>query len=115
MISVGIVIVTYNSSDHIGECLDAALTAGAQVVVVDNASHDETCAVVAGRGGALIANKENRGFAAAVNQGIRALETPYILLLNPDSIVQTDLEPLRACCDRPGTAGAGGMLLDASG
>src|SRR6266567_5419421 len=115
MSSVGIVIVTYNSGEHIGECLDAALPAGARVIVVDNASHDETRAAVTGRGVRLIANHDNRGFAAAVNQGIRALDTPYILLLNPDSVLQTDLEPLRACCDRPGTAGAGGKLLDASG
>ena len=55
------------------------------VIVVDNASHDETRAAVTSRGVCLIANEENRGFAAAVNQGIRALDTPYILLLNPDS------------------------------
>jgi N-acetylglucosaminyl-diphospho-decaprenol L-rhamnosyltransferase len=112
MSGIGIVIVTYNSAEHIGECLDAALASGAQVIVVDNASRDATCAVVTERGARLIANTDNRGFAAAVNQGIRALETPYILLLNPDSILQTDLEALRACCDRPGIAGAGGMLLD---
>jgi N-acetylglucosaminyl-diphospho-decaprenol L-rhamnosyltransferase len=116
MASVGIVIVTYNSAAHIGECLDAALRAAdVRVIVVDNASQDETRAAVGLRGASLIANANNRGFAAAVNQGIRALDTPYILLLNPDSILQTDLEPLRACCDRPGAAGAGGKLLDASG
>jgi N-acetylglucosaminyl-diphospho-decaprenol L-rhamnosyltransferase len=43
------------------------------------------------------------------------LDTPYILLLNPDAILQTGIEPLCACCKRPGTAGAGGKLLDASG
>jgi N-acetylglucosaminyl-diphospho-decaprenol L-rhamnosyltransferase len=115
MARVGIIIVTYNSAEHIGACLDAALAAGARVIVVDNASHDETRAAVTSRGACLIANQDNRGFAAAVNQGIRALDTPYILLLNPDCILQTDLEPLRACCDRPAAAGAGGKLLDASG
>jgi N-acetylglucosaminyl-diphospho-decaprenol L-rhamnosyltransferase len=115
MSSVGIVIVTYNSGEHIGACLDAALRAGARVIVVDNASHDETRAAVTGRGACLIANQDNRGFAAAVNQGVRALDTPYILLLNPDCVLQTDLAALRACCDRPKAAGAGGKLLDASG
>jgi GT2 family glycosyltransferase len=112
---VGIVIVTYNSAAHIGPCLDAALLSGAEVIVVDNASQDDTRAVVTARGARLIANVDNRGFAAAVNQGIRALDTPYILLLNPDAILQTGLKPLRACCDRPGAAGVGGKLLDAAG
>ena len=115
MSGIGIVIVTYNSAGHIGECLDAALSSGAQVIVVDNASRDETRAVVAARGARLIANDDNRGFAAAVNQGIRSLDAPYILLLNPDCIVQSGLEPLRACCDRARIAGAGGKLLDAAG
>ena len=58
---------------------------GAEVVVVDNASHDGTIAEVARRGVRLIANSDNRGFAAAVNQGFCALNCPYILLLNPDA------------------------------
>jgi GT2 family glycosyltransferase len=115
MPGIGIVIVTYNSAGHIGECLDAALRLDAQVVVVDNASRDATCEVASARGARLIANSSNRGFAAAVNQGVRALDTPYILLLNPDCVLQTDLEPLRACCDRKGIAGASGKLLDADG
>ena len=115
MSGIGIVIVTYNSAAHVGECLDAALASGARVIVVDNASRDDTGAIVTARGAGLIANSGNRGFAAAVNQGIRTLDTPYILLLNPDCVLQSDLEPLRACCERPGIAGAGGRLLDAGG
>lgn len=115
MSSVGIVIVTYNSAEHIGACLDAALPRANHVIVIDNASQDETVAIVTSHGARLIANQTNRGFAGAVNQGIRALDTPYILLLNPDSVLQSGLEALRACCDLPDTAGAGGKLLDASG
>jgi N-acetylglucosaminyl-diphospho-decaprenol L-rhamnosyltransferase len=115
MPEIGIVIVTYNSGAHIGSCLDAALRSGAQVVVVDNASADQTCNEAGARGITVIANAQNRGFAGAVNQGIRALDTPYILLLNPDATLQTGLEHLRACCDRPSAAGAGGKLLDSAG
>jgi GT2 family glycosyltransferase len=82
---------------------------------VDNASEDGTIAEVARRGVRLIANSENRGFAGAVNQGFGALNSPYVLLLNPDAVIQTSLEPLRQACDLPGAAGAGGKLLDASG
>jgi GT2 family glycosyltransferase len=115
MSEIGIIIVTYNSAAEIGACLDAALPTGAEIVVVDNASSDRTVAEVARRGVRLIANSSNRGFAGAVNQGISALNCPYVVWLNPDAILQTGLEPLREACDRPGTAGAGGQLQDADG
>jgi len=111
----GIVVVTYNSEDVIGECLDAALASGAEVVVVDNASEDRTLEEVRRRPGArLIANPWNRGFAAAVNQGIEALDHPQVLLLNPDAVLLGGLEALaRACGER--TAVAGGKLVDQKG
>ena len=115
MSEIGIIIVTYNSAAEIGACLDAALACGAEIVVVDNASRDGTTAEVVRRGVRLTANAENRGFAAAVNQGFGVLNSPYVLLLNPDAVIQTSLEPLRRACDIPGSAGAGGQLVDAGG
>jgi N-acetylglucosaminyl-diphospho-decaprenol L-rhamnosyltransferase len=115
MSDTGIIIVTYNSAAEIGECLDAALASGAEIVVVDNASTDRTIAEVARRGVRLISNTGNRGFAAAVNQGFGVLKCPYMLLLNPDAVIRTTLEPLRLACDLPGSAGAGGRLIDAGG
>jgi len=115
MPEIGIIIVTYNSGLEIGECLEAALRSGAEVVVVDNASSDHTIAEIARRGARLIANSDNRGFAAAVNQGFAVLKCEYILLLNPDSVLQTSLEPLREVCDLTRAAGAGGCLIDAEG
>ena len=115
MSKIGIIIVTYNSEAEIGKCLDAAFSTGADIVVVDNSSTDRTIAEVARRGARVIANSENRGFAAAVNQGFAALSCEYVLLLNPDAIIQTSLEPLRSACDLPGSAGAGGLLLDSNG
>ncbi len=115
MSDTGIIIVTYNSEAEIGECLDAAIRSGAEIVVVDNASVDQTVAAVARRGVQLIANRENRGFAAAVNQGFAVLNCTYVLLLNPDAVIQSSLDALREGCDLPGSAGAGGRLVDASG
>lgn len=115
MDDVGIVIVTYNSAAEVGPCLDAAQATGAEVIVVDNASQDETCREVTRRGVRLVANSGNLGFAAAVNQGVRALSVPLLLLLNPDAIIQTGLDPLRQACLDPQTAAAGGMLVDAGG
>src|ERR1039457_6312553 len=115
MSDVGIIIVTYNSAAEIGACLDAALASGAETVVVDNASTDGTIAEIARHGVRLIANSENRGFAGAVNQGFGVLNSHYVLLLNPDAVIQTSLEPLRQACELPGAAGAGGKLVDAAG
>jgi GT2 family glycosyltransferase len=115
MAEIGIVIVTYNSAAEIGACLDAALVTGAEVVVIDNASKDSTIDEVSRRGVTLIANCTNRGFAGAVNQGFEVLNCTHILVLNPDAVLQTALEPLREACDLPLAAGAGGCLLDREG
>jgi N-acetylglucosaminyl-diphospho-decaprenol L-rhamnosyltransferase len=115
MSDIGIIVVTYNSAAEIGACLDAASGSGAEIVVVDNNSADGTQAEVARHGVRLIANSSNRGFAAAVNQGCAELHCRYLLLLNPDAILCSDLEPLRAACDRPRAVGAGGRLLDSGG
>jgi GT2 family glycosyltransferase len=115
MSDIGIIIVTYNSAAEIGECLDAALASGAEIVVVDNASVDRTIAEVARRGVRLIANAENRGFAGAVNQGFAELKSRYVLLLNPDAVILSSLEPLREACDLCGAAGAGGKLVGTDG
>ena len=115
MREAGIVVVTHESEAEIGSCLDCAQRTGAEIVVVDNASTDRTRQEVTRRGVRLIANPENRGFAAAVNQGIKALDTPFVLLLNPDARLETSIEALVECCRRPGVAGAGGRLVDAAG
>jgi GT2 family glycosyltransferase len=59
------------------------------VIVVDNASIDGSAETVAREfpGITLIANTENRGFAAANNQGLRRAQGRYVLLLNPDTII----------------------------
>jgi GT2 family glycosyltransferase len=112
---VGIVIVTYESGREIGACLDAALKTGAEIVVVDNASRDGTRAEVRRRGVRLLANDNNRGFAAAANQGIRALSTRFILLLNPDAVIERGVDAMAAACSMPGVEAAGGTLVDARG
>jgi GT2 family glycosyltransferase len=113
---VGIAIVTFNSERYIGACLDAALASGAEVVVVDNGSADGTSAEVRERPAArLIENGFNAGFAGGVNQAIRALPSPLVLLLNPDAVLRSPLDDLVAACSAPGVGAAGGRLIDESG
>ncbi len=115
--TAGIVVVTYNSAEVIGACLDACLGAGSfEIVVVDNASQDGTLAEARRRGGVkVIANRENRGFAAAANQGATALEAGCVLLVNPDAVLQGGLEHLIEACSREGVGAAGGRLVDEAG
>ncbi len=116
MARVAIVIVTYRSSAFIGACLDSIVPIrDAEIVVVDNASSDSTRVIVQEKGIRLIANPENRGFAAAVNQGVEATSAALILLVNPDARLETGLEPLIARFDDPQTGAAGGLLLGEDG
>jgi len=116
MKGIGAVIVTYNSEGEVGPCLDSVMSRVQHVVVVDNASSDGTLAEVRKRPGVtLIANTGNRGFAAAVNQGIQALDTPYVLLLNPDAVLLTGLDELTGACAQPGVGAAAGKLTGSDG
>lgn len=115
MNGVGIVIVTYNSRAEIGACLDATTGRADEIVVVDNASTDGTAEEATRWGVRVIANSTNRGFAAAVNQGFIVLKSPFVLLLNPDAVLLTDVAPLRKACEQPDAAGAGGRMLNPDG
>jgi len=114
MSQAGVVVVTYNSAGVIERCLDSC--ANLTVIVVDNASHDGTAALVAKRPSVkLIANSTNRGFAGAVNQGVAVLDTDLILSLNPDVQLETPIDGLVEACSRAGVGLAGGKLLDQAG
>ena len=84
-------------------------------VVVDNASSDRTVDLVRARSGMkLIANKKNRGFAAAVNQGVReAGGNDFLLVLNPDTELLTVVDKLVESAERHGLSA--GRLVDADG
>jgi N-acetylglucosaminyl-diphospho-decaprenol L-rhamnosyltransferase len=84
-------------------------------IVVDNASSDRTVHLVRGYAPQvqLIANSENRGFAAAVNQGIYACDADYLLLLNPDAHLLTGIDSLIEASEKYGLAA--GKLVDSGG
>jgi GT2 family glycosyltransferase len=111
------VIVTYNSREVIGACVDACLrVAGLRVIVVDNASVDGTAECVGGRPGVeVIVNQSNAGFAAAVNQGIAKSDADLVLVLNPDVSLTGEIGPLEACFEDPRVGAAAGRLIGADG
>jgi GT2 family glycosyltransferase len=90
---VAAVVVTYNSAAEIGRCL-RSLAGVDEVVVVDNASADGTADIArqVRPGATVLANQDNRGFAAAVNQGVRASRAELVALLNPDVALRDSLD-----------------------
>ncbi|MBI1895496.1 MAG: glycosyltransferase family 2 protein [Acidobacteria bacterium] len=113
---LGIVIVTHNSEEVIGRCLHAcAVVPDATVLVIDNASADGTADQVRRRPAVrLIANRDNIGFAAAVNQGIEQLGTSHVLVLNPDVVLCGPVAGLLDACNGP-VGAATGRLVDSRG
>ena len=87
------IVVTYNSGESIGPCLEALTREDCEIVVVDNASADDSVhrveEFVAWHPLRLIANEQNLGFGAAVNQGAREATGDVLLILNPDAIAET--------------------------
>lgn len=85
---VSVVIVTYNSSSLIADCLDA-IPAGLRVIVVDNASPDDTASIAEAhpRQPVVIRMEDNQGFGRAANRGLAMAETDFGLLLNVDLVL----------------------------
>ncbi|OHB67049.1 MAG: hypothetical protein A2Y77_01505, partial [Planctomycetes bacterium RBG_13_62_9] len=118
-----IVIVTWNVRSQLMDCLQSigrCPPCGAfDVIVIDNASTDGTVDAVRRDFPRvnLIANKENRGFAAASNQGIAESHSECLLLLNPDTIVHPQsLDTLCAFLDsHPDVGACGPRLLNDDG
>jgi len=90
---VSVVIVNWNTRDILRDCLRSVYENAGEidfdVIVVDNASTDGSVEMVRREFDKvrLIANSENRGFAAANNQGMEVAAGRYMLLLNSDTIV----------------------------
>ncbi len=98
------VVVTHNSANVIGVCLRSlrAELPNAEIIVVDNASSDDTrlrCKELPGI--VLFENSANSGFGRACNQGARVAAGSHVLFLNPDvrlleaSVVSLEIELMR--------------------
>jgi GT2 family glycosyltransferase len=120
---LSIVIVTYNSSAQIDECL-RSLTSNPprtahEIVVVDNASSDGTADAVRARWHSVktIEAGANLGFARANNLGIRHSSGSLVLLLNPDTVVPSGaIDTMTAVLEtRPDVAIVGPRLIAADG
>jgi hypothetical protein len=121
--TLSVIIVNYNVRQFLENALTSVLRAlegiDGQVIVVDNASDDGSVEMVREKFPVVcvIANKENLGFARANNIALSVAKGEYLLLINPDTVVQEDsfrvmLEFFRT---HTGTGLAGCKILNPDG
>jgi GT2 family glycosyltransferase len=95
-VQLSIIIVNYNVRYFLEQCLlsvQAALKGiDGEIIVVDNISPDDSCRMIKEKFPKviLIENKENVGFSRANNQGVAIAKGKYVLILNPDTLVNED-------------------------
>lgn len=119
MQALDIIIVAHNSGELLFECVCAALASNVpvKVVVVDNASTDasldrlQTLAEGDQRL-VLLRNGMNQGFSAAANRGVATTSADFVLLLNPDCLIEPDtLDRMLELADAHKDAGMFGCLI----
>lgn len=120
---LSVIIVNYNVCYFLEQALlavrKAAARLDAEVLVVDNHSGDGSVEMVRRRFPevTLICNSQNAGFSKANNQAIRQARGEYILLLNPDTVVEE--ETFVRCCrfmeEHPKAGALGVKMLDGQG
>lgn len=120
---LSVVIVNYNVKYFLEQCLHSVLKAAknidTEIFVVDNNSVDGSCAMVIEKFPQvkLIENKRNTGFAVANNQAIRQSTGEYVLLLNPDTLIEEDTfsKTIAFMDAHPEAGGLGVKMIDGKG
>lgn len=122
-LKLSIVIVNYNVRYFLENCLHSVIAAikgiDAEIIVVDNASKDDSQTMMADVFPEIkyLYLENNVGFSKGNNVGIEASTGAYVLLLNPDTVVQEDT--FRKCLDfldnNPNTGGLGVKMIDGNG
>lgn len=120
---LSVIIVNYNVKYFLEQALGSVQKAcrniQAEVFVVDNNSVDDSVQMVKAKfpNVQLIVNDSNPGFSIANNQAIRQSKGEYVLLLNPDTVVEEDTfeKCLHFMDAHPEAGGLGVKMIDGSG
>jgi O-antigen biosynthesis protein len=130
MTQLSVIIVNYNVKYFLEQAVLSALKASekisAEIIIIDNHSADGSVAFIEDKIAQqsqqhtpihLIANKQNTGFSKANNQGIAIAKGKYVLLLNPDTVVEEDtFEKCIAFMEaHPEAGGLGVKMIDGKG
>jgi N-acetylglucosaminyl-diphospho-decaprenol L-rhamnosyltransferase len=120
--SIRVVVVSYNVRDLLEACLrslEGIEGHELQIWVIDNASADGTCDMVREQfpGVRLVCSESNLGFAVASNLALREIDTDYVVLLNPDTVVLPGaFEAMASCLEtEPRAAAVGAQLISVDG
>ncbi|NQV03069.1 MAG: glycosyltransferase family 2 protein, partial [Bacteroidia bacterium] len=121
--NLSIIIVNYNVKYFVEQCIHSIQKAvnglSMEIFVVDNNSVDGSVRMIREKfpDVHLIENKDNKGFSRANNQAIRKAKGEYILVLNPDTILEDDT--LTKCTkfmdEHPDAGGLGVKMIDGKG
>ena len=122
-LNLSICIVNWNTRDYLESCLRSLETYPAnyttEIIVVDNASTDDSVAMVQQDfpNVRLIQNTANFGYAKGNNQAVNAATGAYILLLNPDIVVHPNslTDSMEFILSTPNTASLGCRLISPDG
>lgn len=121
---LSVCIVNWNTRDYLHECLTALCLyppaeAEMEVIVVDNASRDDSASMLASEfpSVSLIGNSDNRGYAEGNNQALARATGDCLLLLNPDVVVHPDslTRALAFLAQHPDAGALGCRLVGADG
>lgn len=120
---LSVIIVSFNVCDYLRQALTSLITAtgsiGSEIIVVDNHSSDRSVAMIRDefRDVSLIVSAGNEGYAAACNKGIMASSGDFVLILNPDTIVEPDAVKVAMTFMRshPDAGAAGARLVNGEG
>jgi len=123
VLQLSVIIVNYNVKHFLEQCLYSVYKAlgdtAAEVFVVDNNSVDGSLGLIKEKFPQVkvIANKVNKGFSAANNQAIQLSAGKFVLLLNPDTVVQEDAfsKSIAFMEAHPDAGGLGIKMLDGKG
>ena len=124
MYDISIVIVNYNVKDHLDACLASIYKSNneeykIEIFVVDNNSIDGSSNFIKGKYPEikLIENEKNLGFSKANNIALKQVTGKYILLLNPDTILEegTFEKLIKFCEDNEDTGAISSKLIQANG
>lgn len=120
--AISTIIVNCNAGAGLVSCIQSVIDQVGEVILVDNASRDNSIALAEVRFAGdvrlrVIRNDTNLGFAAACNIGARAAQYPYWFFLNPDCICADGsvAELYRVLTANPKAGMVGGLLLNLDG
>jgi GT2 family glycosyltransferase len=120
---ISVIIVSFNVSIYLRQALVSLIAAtegiSHEIIVVDNNSTDASAEMVQDefKEVRLIVSEKNEGYPAACNKGILASAGSYILILNPDTVVEPDAikTALAFMRSHPDAGAAGARMVDGNG